>query len=121
MFRQFASTFYEDILQFDKGRNLPCCIMNVGEVNAIKLTIVNKRVTYRVRAVPTSVAQSHAGIFVHIGDVLLEGSGVKTFDTLNVGEDAPFYILAIRRKLLNIAKRKMTVVGQLTMNNVQDI
>ena len=43
VFRQFAETFNIDLQNFDKGRNLPCCVMNVGEVENIELTIAGHR------------------------------------------------------------------------------
>lgn len=113
VFRQFAKSFDEDIQSFDKGRNLPCCIMNVGEVNGIELSIADNAVVYRVKAVPTATAQSHGGIFICIGGLSLEGCGTKAFETLNIGEEASFYIVAIRRRLVDIAKRRMTTVERL--------
>lgn len=113
VFRQFAASFCSDIQHFDKGRNLPCCILNVGEVNSIELSIVDKEVTYRVKAVPTANALSHGGIFIHIDGIPLEGSGTTTFSSLNIGEEASFYSIAIRRRLLDLAKKRMTMAGQL--------
>ena len=111
VFRQYAETFLADISAFDKGRNLPCCIINVGEVNAIDLTIKEKRVNYNVRAVPTSVSLSHAGIFIQIDEKPLKGNGIETFESLGIGQEASFYIMAIRRRLVDIAKKRMTNVS----------
>lgn len=113
VFRQFAASFNEDILQFDKGRNLPCCILNVGEVNGIELTVAENIVNYEVRAVPTNTFRSHGGIFIRIGGIPLEGSGAKAFEILKIGEEASFLIVAIRRRLMNVAQKRMTAVGQL--------
>lgn len=113
VFRQFAESFDIDIQSLDKGRNLPCCIMNVGEVNSIELSIADNAVVYRVKAVPTATARSHGCIFISIGGLPLEGCGSKTFVALNIGEEASFHLLAIRRKLVGIAKRRMTTVKRL--------
>jgi len=113
VFRQFAETFNIDLQNFDKGRNLPCCVMNVGEVENIELTIAGHTVVYTVRAVPTATALSHGGIFICIGGLKLEGSGTKAFETLNIGEAAPFHVVAIRRRLVDIAKRRMTTAERL--------
>ena len=119
VFRQFAASFCSDIQYFDKGRNLPCCILNVGEVNGIELVIDNKEVTYRVKAAPTANAQSHGGIFIRIDGFPLEGSGATAFAFLNIGEEASFYAIAIRRRLLDLAKKRMTMVEQL-LNSEKD-
>ena len=113
VFRQFAESFDADIQSFDKGRNLPCCIMNVGEVNSIELSIADNAVVYRVKAVPTATARSHGGIFISIGGLPLEGCGSKALEGLNIGEEASFHLVAIRRRLVDIAKRRMTTVERL--------
>ncbi len=113
VFRQFAESFDADIQSFDKGRNLPCCIMNVGEVKNIKLSIADNVVVYRVKAVPTVTVFSHGGIFIYIAGFQLEGYGTKAFEALNIGEEASFIIIAIRRRLVDIAKRRMTTVERL--------
>lgn len=85
VFRQYSDSFHADILRFDKLRNLPCCILNVGEVDAITLKIANSDVKYFVRAVPTETSLSHAGIFIYLGGVLIEGNGNGAFSALGLG------------------------------------
>jgi len=112
VFRQFAETFSTDIQAFDKGRNLPCCILNVGEIRGIELTIVNTRVTYQVKAVPTNTCPSHGGIFITIGNKPLQGNASNVFVALGIGKEADFHVVAIRRRLVDIAKKRMTSVSQ---------
>ena len=113
VFRQYHDKFLQDVVSFDKQRNLPCCILNVGEVNAVELTIAGNTVKYVVNAVPTSTYASHAGIFISIGGILLEGNGIVAFERLEIGEEANFHLIAIRRRLVEIAKKRMTSVSQL--------
>ena len=113
VFRQYHEKFCYDIKDFDKQRNLPCCIMNVGEVNTAELSLANNTVKYIVKAVPTSTYASHAGIFISVGGIPLEGRGSVVFETLKIGEEANYHLIAIRRRLVEIAKRRMTTVSQL--------
>ena len=66
-----------------------------------------------MKAAPTANAQSHGGIFIRIDGIPLEGSGATAFAFLNIGEEASFYAIAIRRRLLDLAKKRMTMVEQL--------
>lgn len=113
VFRQYADSFVSDIKIFDKSRNLPCAIMNVGEIHSSKLSIGTNEVKYRVLAFPTTTYASHAGIEISISDIPVEGSGMKAFTALGVGECAQFYMIAIRRHLVEIAKKRMTTVNGL--------
>ena len=113
VFRQYHEKFCHDIIDFDKQRNLPCCILNVGEVDTVELTIANKSVKYDVKAVPTFTYGSHAGIFISIGEIPLEGKGIIAFEKLKIGEEANYHLIAIRRRLVEIARKRMTSVSQL--------
>lgn len=59
---------------------------------------------------------SHAGIFTYLGGVLIEGNGNGAFSALGIGESSAFYMIAIRRRLVEIARRRMTTVSQLAGN-----
>lgn len=113
VFRQFSEAFSNDISAFDKQRNLPCCIMNVGEITDKELEIGNKSAVYNVKAVPTDNYQSHAGIFIYLNGILIEGNGNGAFSALKIGEESQFYLIAIRRRLVEIAKKRMTTVSQI--------
>ncbi len=113
VFRQYTESFNKDILNFDKQRNLPCCIMNVGEITDIKLEIAENQIKYKVRAVPTDNYESHAGIFTYIGAFIIEGDGNNAFSSLNIGSESKFHLIAIRRRLVDIAKKRMTTVSQI--------
>ena len=110
VFRQYADTFISDIAAFDKERNLPCAIMNVGEIHASTLSIGSHEVKYCVLPFPTTSSPSHAGIVISIAGIMIEGRGVKTFTSLGMGESSEFHMMAIRRRLVEIAKRRMTTV-----------
>ena len=56
---------------------------------------------------------SHAGIVISIADIPIEGSGLKVFTALGIGEYTQFHMLAIRRRLVEIAKKRMTTVNGL--------
>jgi hypothetical protein len=43
----------------------------------------------------------------------LEGNGIVAFERLEIGEEANFHLIAIRRRLVEIAKKRMTSVSQL--------
>ncbi len=117
IFRQYAESFNADVTSFDNGRNLPCCIMNVGEVDAIRLMIRGNRVNYRVEAIPTPTYLSHGGIFLTIGDIPIEGNGLSAFTALNIGEESAFHMVAIRRRLMEIAKKRITTLPLLVSYN----
>ena len=111
VFRQFSANFKADISAFDKDRNLPCCILNVGEVDNIKLIITTHEVKYTVMALPTPSYKSHAGIFIKIGKWEVEGGGMRAFTALNIGQEAAFHMLAIRRRLIDLAKKRIATVS----------
>ena len=113
VFRQYAETFQTDIRTFDKSRNLPCCLMNVGEVESITLEIAANRVVFTVKAAPTDVYASHAGIFISIAGLPIEGEGHQAFTALNIGEESKFVMSAIRRRLVDVAKKRMATANQL--------
>ena len=113
VFRQYADTFTWDMTVFDKGRNLPCAVMNVGEIHASSLLVGVNEVKYRVMAFPTPAYASHAGIVIKVADIPIEGSGAKAFTSLGIGEHAEFHMMAIRRHLVEIAKKRMTTVNGL--------
>ena len=113
VFRQYAETFQTDIRTFDKSRNLPCCLMNVGEVESITLEIAANRVVFTVKAAPTDVYASHAGIFISIAGLPIEGEGRQAFTALNIGEESKFVMSAIRRRLVDVAKKRMATANQL--------
>lgn len=114
--RLYAESFRDDANSFDKGRSLPCAVMNVGEINAIRLTIREQKVNYSVEAIPTPTILSHGGIFISIGDIPLEGYGKEAFTALNIGEESAFHIMAIRRRLMEIARKHLTTLPQLAEN-----
>lgn len=110
VFRQYADTFVSDLMHFDKSRDLPCAIMNVGEIHTSTLNIAGKEVKYSVQPFPTTTYASHAGIVISIAGVLIEGNGSKAFTSLGIGEYTEFHMIAIRRRLVEIARKRMTNV-----------
>lgn len=113
VFRQYSESFCKDILGFDKQRNLPCCIMHVGEITKIELEIADNQIKYKVKAVPTDNFASHAGIFTYLGGIIIEGDGKNAFSSFNIGSESKFHLIAIRRRLVEIAKKRMTTVAQI--------
>ena len=113
VFRQYCEAFFNDISAFDKQRNLPCCIMNVGEITETELKIENKSTKYNVKAVPTDNYQSHAGIFTYLDGMLIEGNVKGAFSALKIGEESKYILIAIRRRLVEIAKKRITTVSQI--------
>lgn len=113
VFRQYADSFASDIITFDKTRNLPCAIMNVGEIHNSSLFILSNEVRYHVLAYPTATYASHAGIVIKIAGIPIEGHGHKAFTSLGIGKQADFHMLAIRRRLVDIARKHMTTVNSL--------
>lgn len=113
VFRQYADTFKSDILVFDRERNLPCAIMNVGDIHASTLSIESAEVKYSVFPFPTTSYASHAGIVISIAGIQIEGCGMAAFTSLGIGDFSHFYMIAIRRRLVEIAKKRMTTVHSL--------
>ncbi|MCH5309485.1 MAG: hypothetical protein J1E58_06425 [Prevotella sp.] len=111
VFRQYHDTFVSDITAFDKAQNLPCAIMNVGEIHASSLFVEANEVKYSVLAFPTATYASHAGIVIRIAGIPIEGNGTKAFTSLGIGECSAFHLIAIRRHLVEIAKKRITTVN----------
>ena len=78
-----------------------------------ELSALENVVKYCVQAFPTNNYASHAGIVISIADIPIEGSGLKAFTALGIGEYSQFHMLAIRRRLVEIAKKRMTTVNGL--------
>ena len=76
VFRQYAESFSKDILSFDKQRNLPCCIMNVGEITKIELKIADNQINYKVKSIPTENYTSML-VFSHISAALSSKATAK--------------------------------------------
>jgi len=112
-----------DLLSFDKGRNLPCARMNVGEIRSISLFLGatdDYPVHYDVRDMHSDTIPSHAGIFITIGGKPLEGSGVDLLNEIEEGKEKEANIMAIRRKLVDIASKSKTSVDVLcTQKNAE--
>ncbi|MBR1505767.1 MAG: hypothetical protein IJ614_06635 [Prevotella sp.] len=121
VFRQYADTFASDITIFDRERNLPCAILNVGEVHSASLSVEANEVKYCVQAFPTTTYKSHAGIVINIAGIPIEGSGIKAFTSLGIGEYTQFHMLAIRRHLVEIAKKRLSTVKGLLPQDATDI
>lgn len=49
--------------------------MNVGEVESANFEIAANRIVFTVKASPTDVYASHAGIFISIAGLPIEGEG----------------------------------------------
>lgn len=63
---------------------------------------------------------SHAGIFITIGGKPLEGSGVDLLNEIEEGKEKEANIMAIRRKLVDIASKSKTSVDALcTQKNAE--
>lgn len=114
--RYEAPSLVADLRRYDQGRNLPCAMMNVGEIQSIALFLDNTDqfpVKYEVRDVSSDAIPSHAGIFITVAGVPLEGSGDAVFSQINVGGDKDSKVLAIRRALTDIATKSLTTVETL--------
>lgn len=102
-----------DLRTYDKGRNLPCAKMNVGEIRAINLFIgsTDKHpVKYDVLDMHSEATPSHAGIFITVANMPLEGSGDALLDSIEEGEDKDFHLLAIRSALVDIVKKPLITI-----------
>lgn len=119
VFRLYSDKFALDITTFDKAQNLPCAVMSVGEIHASSLFVETNEVKYIVHAFPTTTYASHAGIVIRIADISIEGNGIKAFTSLGIGKCSEFHMTAIRRHLVEIAKKRMTTVNELLLNMKQ--
>ena len=114
--RYDSPALVSDLLSFDKGRNLPCAKMNVGEIRNISLFLGatdDYPVHYEVRDMQSDTIPSHAGIFITIGGKPLEGSGVDLLNAIEEGKEKEANLMAIRRKLVDIASKSKTSVDTL--------
>lgn len=117
-----SKAFASDLESFDKGRNLSCSKMSVGEIRHLSLFLdktENYPVNYDVRDTDTVEHPSHAGIFITIGSLPLEGHGDILLDTIEEGKNKSKNILAIRRVLADLASKTLTTVDDLLLNNHQ--
>lgn len=90
--------------------------MNVGEIRNISLFLGatdDYPVRYDVRDMHSDAIPSHAGIFITIGGKPLEGSGVDLLNAIEEGKEKETNLMAIRRKLVDIASKSKTSVDTL--------
>lgn len=111
--RYESETFLNDVLVFDKGRNLSCSLMPVGDIRSIKLFLDQTDdypVLYDVRDTSTPEHLSHAGIFVSVSGMPLEGRGDAILDSIEEGKNKSRNLQAIRRMLSDLAAKTLTTV-----------
>lgn len=111
--RYNCNSFVIDLHTYDKGRNLPCAKLNVGEIRAINLFLgsTDKHpVKYDVRDMHSKSTPSHAGIFISVANMPLEGSGDAILDSIEGGKEKDYQLLAIRSALANIVQKPLTTV-----------
>ena len=65
---------------------------------------------YDVRDTATPERPSHAGIFISVTGVPLEGSGDAIFDSIEEGKNKTKNLMAIRRMLSDLAAQSLTTV-----------
>lgn len=114
--RYEAESAEKDLRAFDKGRNLPCAMMNVGDIRAIEFFLGATKqypVVFDVRDMHTEANRSHAGIFITVNGMPLEGSGETLFNTLEIGVEKEMSVMAVRRLLVDIASMSLTTIGSL--------
>lgn len=102
--RYDSHSIVDDLKAYDKGRNLSCAKMNVGEIRRIVLFLGKTDqypVIYDVRDTHSDAILSHAGIFITVGNMPLEGSGDAILDSIEEGQEKEINLLAIRRALVD--------------------
>lgn len=114
--RYESDAFLNDVQAFDKGRNLSCSLMTVGDIRAISLFLDQSDdypVRYDVRDTSTPEHLSHAGIFVSVSGMPLEGSGDAILDSIEEGKNKSKNLQAIRRMLSDLAAKNLTTVNSI--------
>jgi len=114
--RYESASLVADLQAYDKGRNLVCALMNVGEIRKTSLFLGDTEeypVKYDVRDMHSVTIPSHAGIFITIADMPLEGYGDAILDNIEEGKEKTAYLLAIRRVLVDIAAKSLVRVNSL--------
>lgn len=117
-----ADSFVSDLRGFDKGRNLACAKMNVGAIRDIQLFLDKTekfRVTYDVKDTGSVDHPSHAGIYITIANMPLEGHGDSLFEAIGEGLSMPMHIQMIRRALSDMAGKNLTTVESLCEQKAQ--
>ncbi len=92
------------IPQYKNRRLFGYAKMNVSEIRNIDLPAAK----YDVRECPTENAKSHSGIFIKVYGLPLIG-GEKITKVPN-GYTEDFYLLALRRELVNIAQKGLVEI-----------
>ena len=111
--RYESEAFLYDVQAFDKGRNLSCSLMVVGDIRAIRLFLDQTDdypVLYDVRDTSTQEHLSHAGIFISVSGMPLEGSGDAILNSIEEGKNKSKNLQAIRRMLSDLAAKKLMTV-----------
>lgn len=113
VFRLNGPTFKKDILGLDKGRNLDCATLSVGNIRDINLEESGNIASCDVIEIGDIDKTSHAGIFAYINNKPLIGGHENEVDSDERGSSIGALALALQHRLAMIAQNGLTHVNTL--------
>lgn len=113
VFRMVGSTFTKELLALDKGRNLPCAIMNVGEINDVKFHSENNTAWCYVVETGEIANTAHAGIEIYVNaQQVIGGRENEIILHSETGVSMDVIVLALQHRLANIAQKELISVNE---------
>lgn len=116
VFRMVGFTFAEELLVLDKGRNLPCAVMNVGEINAVKFCSKGNQAWCNVVETGDITDTAHAGIEIYINNQQVIGGHESEIALCETGVSMDAIVLALQHRLAIIAQKGLTSVDKVLPN-----
>lgn len=113
VFRMIGSTFAKELLALDKGRSLPCAVMNVGEIDDTKFCSKDNAAWCNVVESGEIDDTAHAGIEIRVNAQQMIGGHENEIILHNeTGVSMNVIILALQHRLANIAQKGLTQVSE---------
>lgn len=113
VFRTLGPTFTEELLALDKGRNLPCAVMNVGEIDDIKYCSKDDIAWCNVAATGEIKQTSHAGIEIHVSaQQVVGGHEQEVVLKSEAGVSMDVIMLALQHRLADLAQKGLACVNE---------
>jgi len=118
VFRTIGKTFAAELLALDKERNLPCALMNVGEIDNVRFSSRGNVAWCEVVATEDVGITAHAGIEIYINAQQMVGGHEEDIVMQSeTGVSMNVIVLALQHRLAAIAQKGLTCVNDVILNN----
>ena len=113
VFRIIGPTYADELLALDKGRNLPCVVMNVGEIDDIRYCSKDNVAWCNVVATGEIQQTSHAGIEIHVNaQQVVGGHEQEVVLKSEAGVSMDIIMLALQHRLAALAQKGLARVNE---------